>query len=146
MRLDMQVEIDRSVEDVFAAWADKERSPEWAGPVQEVRKLTDGPVGVGTQFLEVARAPGGRVEDLIEITAYEPNRAMAGTWTGGLEGRWESHFVGQQGGDGTVMDLSVNVRMSGLVGKLEPLVGPVIKRAMRKDIERFKGMLEHERG
>jgi uncharacterized membrane protein len=140
VHLDMELKIDRPVEEVFDLWTDKERSPEWAAPVLEVRKLTDGPVGVGTQFLEIARIPGGRVEDIIEITAYEPGRVLDGTWSGGMEGYWESRF--SEGGDGTMFHLHVDVTPSGLLGRLEPIIGGVVRRAMRKDIETFKRTVE----
>lgn len=140
MRLDMEIMIDRPVQQVFDVWSDKERSPDWAAPVQEVRKLTEGPVGVGTKFLEIARIPGGRVEDTIEITGYEPGRVLDGTWTGGMEGYWESRFHERDGG--TLFRLHVDVTPSGFMGRLEPIIGGFVRRAMRKDIETFKRAVE----
>lgn len=140
MRLHMEVLIDRPVDAVFGMWADKERSPEWAAPVEEVRKITEGPVGVGTKFLEIARVPGGRVEDVIEITDYEPDRKMVGTWSGGMEGYFDSRFSEDEGG--TRFRLHVEVKPTGILGKLEPIIGGIVRRAMRKDIERFKRAAE----
>lgn len=144
MQLNMEIVIDGSLDEVFEMWADKERSPEWAAPVEEVRKLTDGPIGVGTKFLEIARIPGGRVEDTIEITAYQPGEVMAGTWSGGMEGHWESRFSEHE--DGTLFRLNVDVTPTGLMGRLEPIIGGIVRRAMRKDIENFRRAVEADAG
>ena len=141
MRLDMEIVVDRPIHEVFDAWADKEASPTWAAPVDEVRKLTDGPVGVGTKFSEIARVPGGRVENVIEITAFEPPDFMAGTWSGGMQGSWESSFSRIDAGS-TKLRLNVDVSPTGWMGKLEPLIGGVVRKKMSKDIESFKRSVE----
>lgn len=144
MHLDMEIMIDRPVEQVFDLWSDKERSSDWAAPVEEVRKLTDGPVRVGTKFLEIARIPGGHVEDTIEITGYEPGRVLDGTWSGGMVGHWKSRFYERDGK--TLFQLHVDVTPGGFMGKLEPIIGGLVRRAMRKDIETFKRTVEGEPG
>ena len=93
------------------------------------------------EVVDFSADPGGRVEDTIEITAYEPSHTMAGVWSGGLEGHWESRFTEQ--GNGTLMALSVDMKPSGLMGKLEPIIGGLIRRTMHKDIEAFKKMVEN---
>ncbi len=43
------VEIARPVEEVFAFVADQTHAPQWQAGLHEVRRLTEGPVGVGTE-------------------------------------------------------------------------------------------------
>jgi uncharacterized membrane protein len=50
MKFNDSITIFRPAGQVFACWSDVERYPEWAEPVIERRKLTDGPVGVGSRF------------------------------------------------------------------------------------------------
>lgn len=45
-----RVTIHRPLEEVFAFVADFENVPKWNYYVQEVSKLSEGPVGVGTAF------------------------------------------------------------------------------------------------
>jgi len=62
MDLAIDFVVRRPVGEVFGAWADLERAPEWAAPVLERRKLTDGPVGPGTRLLARDRFPGRTID------------------------------------------------------------------------------------
>ena len=44
------VVIDRPIDEVFAFVADGTNDPKFSPRVQEIRKVTDGPVGVGTIY------------------------------------------------------------------------------------------------
>jgi len=70
MRLTATTRVDRSVNEVFALWADLTRSPEYSAASVERRKLTDGPVGVGTRYHAVDRWPGRTVQFTVEVTAF----------------------------------------------------------------------------
>lgn len=56
MQFENEIVIDRPADGVFAYWADLERVPERAATVIERRKLSDGPVGVGSRFHELSAA------------------------------------------------------------------------------------------
>ena len=60
MKVHDSVMIAVPIEDVFDAWTDVEKYPEWVAPVLERRKLSDGPVGVGTKFAAKDRWQGER--------------------------------------------------------------------------------------
>lgn len=140
MEFSHTVEIDRPLGDVFAYWVDLERSPEWAAPVIERRKLTDGSTGVGTRFLAVDQFPGRRVEFELEITAFEPNARMAARWFEPMGGGWEATFSGT---DATSrVTLTASMQPVGVMKVLSPLISPWAKRQMRKDLESFKQRLE----
>ena len=140
MQLALAVEIERPVSEVFAYWADLERASEWAAPVIERRKLTDGAVGVGTRFRAVDRFPGQRVEFDLEITAYEPDEHMSAVWSKPMEGGWDATFTEIE--RGTRLTMQAEMRPSGLMRLLSPIMGPWAKRQMRKDLQAFKQRLE----
>ena len=141
MELATSITIDRPVSDVFAYWADLERAPEWAAPVIERRKLTEGPVGVGTQYRAVDQFPGRKVEFTVEITAFEPNRLMAASWHEPMEGGWEARFEESNGGTRITMHAEMNPS-GGVMKLLFPLMGGWVKRAMQKDLDAFRARLE----
>ena len=66
--------VGRPVAEVWAYFEDPANVPEWQGGVAEVRKETDGPVGVGTRLTEVREFAGRRIESTLEVTAHEPER------------------------------------------------------------------------
>jgi hypothetical protein len=63
------VTIRRSVEDVFSFLADLENVPKWNYAIVETRKVSAGPVGVGTIYQQVRSVPS-RSEEHLEVTAY----------------------------------------------------------------------------
>ena len=151
MKLDTRVFVNRPVGEVFARWADLERAPEWAATVIERRKLTEGPVGVGSKYRAVDQFPGRRIEFTLEITAYEPDRFMAGTWSGAVKGGWEARFDERDGG--TELTVHAEMKPSGMLMLLSPLMGGVVfvrgvavnnfeRRAMEKNLVRFKVWVE----
>ncbi|NNE11240.1 MAG: hypothetical protein HKN41_03230 [Ilumatobacter sp.] len=134
------VQVQRPVDEVFASWADLERSPEWAAPVLERRKLTDGPVAVGTRFLARDRFPGREVEFELEITALETDQHMAAEWFEPMGGGWDATFVEAEGGCRVTLEASMEP--TGVMKMLSPIVAPWARRQMRKDLDSFKQLLE----
>lgn len=61
---------------------DLERSPEWAAPVIERHKLTEGPMGIGTTYLARNQFPGRVIEFTVEITEFQPPDLVTAVWDG----------------------------------------------------------------
>jgi uncharacterized protein YndB with AHSA1/START domain len=69
------VMIRRPIEDVFAFPSDLENIPKWNYAIVETRKVSEGPVGVGTIYRQVRSVPS-RSEERFEVTAYSPPRHL----------------------------------------------------------------------
>jgi uncharacterized protein YndB with AHSA1/START domain len=63
--------IDRPIEEVFAFLADGTNDPKFSPRVQEIRKTTDGPVGVGTVFESTVKDAGMKTSRKFELTDLE---------------------------------------------------------------------------
>jgi hypothetical protein len=63
--------IDRPINDVFAFLADGTNDPKFSPRVQEIRKTTDGPVGVGTVFESTVKDAGMTTNRQFELTTFE---------------------------------------------------------------------------
>jgi uncharacterized protein YndB with AHSA1/START domain len=71
--------IDRPIEQVFTFLADGTNDPKFSPRVQEIRKTTDGPVGVGTVFASTVKDAGMTTKREFELTEFEaPTRIR---WT-----------------------------------------------------------------
>jgi carbon monoxide dehydrogenase subunit G len=71
--------IDRPIAQVFAFLADGTNDPKFSPRVQEIRKTTDGPVGVGTVFASTVKDAGMTSKREFELTEFEaPTRIR---WT-----------------------------------------------------------------
>ncbi len=63
--------INRPVEEVFAYVTDVENEPQWISEVAEVRKTSDGPMGVGSTYDNIVHFLGRRIVDPHEVIQYE---------------------------------------------------------------------------
>ena len=59
--LETTVEISRPVAEVFAFVADQTNAPRWQNGLAEVRRLTEGPLGVGTEHEFIRRFAGRKM-------------------------------------------------------------------------------------
>ena len=67
------ITIDRPPGDVFAFVADLENVPEWNYAIVETRKVSDGPVSVGTAYRQVRSLPE-RSEETLQVAEMLPDR------------------------------------------------------------------------
>lgn len=74
--LEEQITVDRPVHEVFAYIADFTTTEEWDSTAQTARKLTAGPLGVGTRFLVNCALPVGSVDIEYEITRFVPDQQV----------------------------------------------------------------------
>ena len=130
MRLTAQTHIARPVDQVFDLWANLERSPEYSAATIERRKLTDGPIGLGTRYHAVDRFPGRTVEFKVDVTGYERPRRMAASWSDGMAGGWEATFIAADGG--TELAFTTVIEPTGLMRVVAPLMRPWARRQLRR--------------
>ena len=89
-----RIEIDRRPEDVFSYVTDPAHLPDWQENVVSVRRVGDGPVGVGSRVV-VTRRVGGRDREMTsELVELNPPsswavRGVDGPIRGNVKGRVE---------------------------------------------------------
>ena len=140
----MSVAIARPVEDVFRVLTDPTLTPRWAANAIKGELLTPGPVRVGSRRRAVVKGPLGRtMESVMEVTEFEPNRALAlrlisASWGG--SGR--TRYTLATEGNATRVDWLWELEPGGF---LKPFAGPfmaVFKRLFQRDLENLKAMME----
>jgi hypothetical protein len=65
-------EIDKPIDVVFAFLADGTNDKKFSPRVQEIRKTTDGPIGVGTVFESTVKDAGMKTTRRFELTESDP--------------------------------------------------------------------------
>ena len=75
IRFSNTIEIGRPPEEVFAYLADLEHTPEWNWAITSTRKLTLGPVAVGSRYRQTRSVPRPAVE-MLEVTRLDPDRRI----------------------------------------------------------------------
>jgi uncharacterized protein YndB with AHSA1/START domain len=127
--------VDRPIEEVFAYLAAGENDPRFSARVLEMRKATDGPVGVGTIFDSTVKDGGFKTRREFEITEFDAPTKIR--WAE----RSKQPVVVPEGGydlaaegDGTRVRLHNVLEGRGLFGRL--IEGPALKSA-RKGADAF---------
>ena len=127
--------VDRPIDQVFAYLAAGENDPTFSSRVLEMRKTTDGPVGVGTVFQSTVKDAGFKTKREFEITEFEAPTKIR--WAE----RSKNPVVAPEGGydlspegAGTKVRLHNVLEGRGFFGRL--IAGPALKSA-RKGADDF---------
>jgi carbon monoxide dehydrogenase subunit G len=135
------VEIDAPPSAVFAALVDPEVVCRWQESLVELRRESDGEVGVGTRMKEVRTFVGKRVESQLEVTACEPDRRFDLKSVVGPVRFSVSHVL-EPAGDGTRLHVSAEADPGRLFRFAGPLVTRQAERQLKDDFARLKRLLE----
>lgn len=142
LRIAFPVEIDRPVEEVFAYLTDPERLPEWQETAVSVTLETPGPMRAGTRLRELRRGPfGRRVESVVEVSRYEPDRAFdLRIVDGPLPIDGAHRFSGTAGH--TRIDFEAAGELPRALRPARPLLARLMRRQFRSYYRRLKRNLE----
>ncbi len=141
LKIEISTVINRPVEDVFAVASNPEGYLKWSPGLVEVKKTSEGPVGVGTTWRLVRQALGQRLEGDLELTEYEPNRkftldSKSRPFPG--EARWT--FDAVEGG--TRVSVVLQAEPGGFFKLAEPLLRSFTKRTMETELANLKELME----
>jgi carbon monoxide dehydrogenase subunit G len=125
--------IPRPPDVVIAFVTDPANDPRWIGGIQSARKLGGEPVGVGTRVERVARFLGRRIEYVNEITQLAPNRLAMQSVKAPFP--MQVAYDVRDRGSGTEMSIHVAGGPGGLAGLASPLLGLMVRRNLRRDLE-----------
>lgn len=116
-----EILIHRKVEEVFDFVSDECNEPLYNVEMISAEKTTDGPAGVGSRFHAVMRSGKREFPVDIEVTVFErPKRLGSHSVAGGMVMDGELTF--EPRGDSTLMTWGWDVRPSGMLKLLRPLV------------------------
>jgi uncharacterized membrane protein len=138
--VEIPVDIDRPVEEVYAYLSDVARIPEWNSMVDEVVP-SDTPLRVGSTAHIKMRLLGRRIEATLEIIELEPNRRVV-VKTGAPISVTDTYTFEALGvGRSRLTYLTVG-ETKGFFKLADPIVGRVVKKQLTAQLETFKELLE----
>lgn len=116
------LEVARPLDEVFAFVGDFANTREWDPGVADARKVTEGPIGVGTRYAVDVVFNGRQLPMTYEVTGWDPpNRVVlkgeGSTVTAVDDIRFEAVP------SGTRIRYSADLRLKGLLKLAEPLLG-----------------------
>ena len=141
--LETTVEIARPAQEVFAFVADQTNAPQWQTDLHEVRRLTDGPIGVGSEHEFVRTFAGRRLASRNRFVAFEPGRYVKFEIPSGWISGTASYRTEASRSDRTVLTSRMEFRVRGPLRLLEPVLSRLLAKDSRRDEQRLKSLLEH---
>ena len=131
--------INRPIEEVFAFLADGTNDTKFSPRVQEIRKTTDGPPGVGTIYASTVKDGGMKSKREFEITAFDaPTTIRWAERTKNIVTAPEGGYDLVPEGSGTRVTIW-NVLEGHGIGKLVNLIA---LREARKDADNFAARIK----
>jgi uncharacterized membrane protein len=142
-KIEVSTVINRPVEEVFAVLSNEENRPKWSSTTIEVKKTSEGPIGVGTTWRAVDRIFGRRMERDSVYTAYELHRKLTQKSTSGpVPFEVQSIYEPVDGGRGTRVIIIAEAQPSGLFKLAGSFLMMIRKRQFARDLANLKAMIE----
>jgi uncharacterized protein YndB with AHSA1/START domain len=141
VHIEGEIFIDRPVEEVFDFVADERNEPRYNTQVRRAEKISEGPIGAGTQYRAEVVSGGRAVPMVIEVTAYErPRRLASTTRMSSMDIRYTLTF--EPVSEGTRMRWVGDVAPKGFLRLLAPLVAWMGRRQELRIWTGLKRLLE----
>ena len=138
-----EVAIRRPVAEVAAYTIDPANDSTWIGGVREVRMETPPPLAVGSRVARIAYFLGRRVEYINEVTALDTERVLdMRSVKAPFPMRVTYSFEPANGGTETIVRNRVRGAPGGFFALFGPLLAPLVKRSVQKDLERLRDRLQ----
>jgi hypothetical protein len=132
--------VHRPSDEVFAYVADQTNAAQWQSGIVEVRRLTDGPPGLGTKHRFTRTLMGRRMTGENEYVVFEPGKQVAFRTTSGP--RLLASYAVTATLDGTRLTATMDVDFSGIMSVAEPLVARALSRDVVANLARLTSILE----
>ena len=114
--------------------------PRWNYAISETRKITGGPVGIGSRYRQTRRLPTSS-EETFEVTAFEADRKLSIRGAlGPLRG--EVAYLVAPAENGTNLTNLINLQPPGPLRFVAPLAVSRIKSAVAANLDTLKQILE----
>jgi hypothetical protein len=143
LQVETRTEVQAPASRVFDFVADHTNAPRWQSGIDEIRRLTPGPIGVGTEHEFTRRFAGMKIVGRNRFIAYEPGRYVAFEIPSGKMTGVASYLVEPTGTNTCRLISNVDFRVAGLSQFAIPLLTLAFKRDDEKALATLKGLLEH---
>jgi uncharacterized protein YndB with AHSA1/START domain len=139
LKVELTIEIRRSVEDVFAYLTDVELLPRWQKSLLEAR--ADGPFAKGMRIVEKRSLFGRKADTELEVTAFEPGRRLTLKAVSGPVELEVDHQL-EANSEGTNLQVVAQGKPKGMLKLAGPAVESGARKELQRDFERLKALLE----
>jgi uncharacterized protein YndB with AHSA1/START domain len=145
VRVEESVQINKSPAEVWEAIADYSLDREWRKGLLEMTPDPPGGPAVGTKVHEIVRTSGRNYVADTAVTDLDPGASYRFAGSGTIGGVGGGRSVQSDDGTGTVFTYTIELEPKGGMRLLRPLLGPMVRSGLKKDLQKLKTLLEQER-
>ena len=138
----IDIVIDRPAADVFAVLSDVTQNPTWQNGMKSCVWTTEPPLRIGSRYEQKAQFAGKDINSVFEVVEHEPGRRLKATTISGTFPITFTRWVEAKDDGSTRVQALIEGDSSGVFRMLEPIIGPLVRRTIRKDYRKLKAMLE----
>ena len=140
IKVEKSIVVHRPTDEVFDFVADQGNAARWQSGIVEIRRLTDGPLGVGTRHTFTRSLMGRRIAAENEYVAFDPGTRVAFRTTSGPP--LLASYVVAPVPEGAHLTATLDLDVSGIMSIAEPLVARALSRDVVGNLARLKSILE----
>lgn len=140
-RIEGSVVIKRPADKVFTYTTEAKSWPKWHATVLEAEQTSQGQVGVGTTFRGKQRVMGQTSEWTAKVTKYEPHKGWSKVIDSGSV-IIDNGLIFDPTQEGTRFTMVQDVKVSGLLKLLSPVIISSMRKQLKLDIATLKSILE----
>ncbi len=134
--------INKSVSEVFGYMAVPENAPKWMPDVVGIKRITPGPLGLGSKFEETRKmGPGMKETYPTEVTKWVTDKEMGFLATGKTV-TVDVHYDISSVSGGTKLDYVIGFKWKGFAKVTAILFGLMIGMSLKKNHKRLKAVIE----
>ena len=143
LRIDVTTLISRPVQEVWDYFIDLKNSPRWTRSGSELRKTSDGPLGVGATIESVRPIFGREIKSQKLVgTQYEPGHLISFTAAIPVLGTLTGGFTFETVGDATRLSRWTEMNSGGAKGLFGAILAPVVRRSQQTELSNLKRQIE----
>jgi hypothetical protein len=146
VHVEESVRIARPAAEVCEAIADYGFDRDWRNGLLDMTPDPPGPPALGTRVHEVVRSSGrDYVADTV-VTELDPGSSYRFEGSGTIGGLKGGRAVRpDESGTGAVFTYSIRLQPTGGMRLLGPLLGPIVRSGLKKDLDTLRTLLEDDR-
>jgi uncharacterized protein YndB with AHSA1/START domain len=143
LRIDVTTLISRPVQEVWDYFIDLTNSPRWTRSGSELRKTSDGPLGVGATIESVRPMFGREIKSQRLVgTQFEPGHLISFRAAVPLLGTLTGGFTFETVGDATRLSRWTELDGGGPRGLFGAILAPVVRRSQQTELGNLKRQIE----
>ena len=143
LRIDVTTLISRPVQEVWDFFIDFTNSSHWTRSGSELRKTSEGPLGVGTTIESVRPMFGREIKSQrLVATRYEPPHLVSFTAVVPFIGDLIGGFTLESVDGGTRLSRWGELNAGGLKGAIGSALAPVVRRSWGTELSNIKRLIE----